>query len=165
MPSSQKYAILNRLLTKGSDQPAASLGETSPDGRVTDIESRDWPNSPQPLRVVTAWTHLEIFYNVIITLLPVLFFALAIIALRLDGKDVSAFGDHYLQAIRYGPTVFPIIFAAIVARLMRSLALWKCEKGSSLGFLEQLVGSQSLARTIERFVVLQRFRCFGFCRL
>jgi hypothetical protein len=37
------------------------------------------------------------------------------------------------------------------------MALWKAERGTNLGLLEQLTGSQSLAGTIERMVMLRRF--------
>lgn len=34
---------------------------------------------------------------------------------------------------KYGATAFPLIFAAVVARLMKVIALWRSEKGARLG--------------------------------
>jgi len=58
---------------------------------------------------------------------------LGVSALRLDDKPRSLFGDRIIEASKYGTTAFPIIFAVIVARLMRAIALWRCEAGSRLG--------------------------------
>jgi hypothetical protein len=54
-------------------------------------------------------------------------------ALQLDGKPLSDYGSHIVNAAKLGPTIFPIIFAAVVGRLMKSLALWRAEKGTNLG--------------------------------
>lgn len=58
---------------------------------------------------------------------------LAITALRLDGAQRSKFGDDVVEFSKYGATVFPIVFAAVVAPLMKAVALWICERGANLG--------------------------------
>lgn len=78
-----------------------------------------------------------------------------------DGNKRSNFGDSIIELGKYGATVFPIMFAAIAARMFRVIALWRSEKGVKLGLLEQLVGSQSLGATVERFVLLGRFDILG----
>lgn len=60
-----------------------------------------------------------------------------------------------------GSTVFSIKFAVVVARLIKAVALWKCEKGSSLGLLAQCVGSQILATIVAFSFVLRRFEIGG----
>ena len=54
-------------------------------------------------------------------------------ALCLDGEARSRFGDGIIEASKYGTTAFPIVFAAIIARALRIMALWRCEKGARLG--------------------------------
>lgn len=46
-------------------------------------------------------------------------------------------------------TIFPIIFTAIVARAVRAVAMWKLERGTTLGFLKQLLASRSLVGTLQ----------------
>ena len=58
---------------------------------------------------------------------------LAACALSLDGKPLSAYGSHIIDDSKLGPTIFPIIFAAIVGRLLRSAARWRAEYGTNLG--------------------------------
>lgn len=45
-------------------------------------------------------------------------------------------------------TLFPVLFAAIVGRLMMQAARWKLEEGSTLGSLEQLLGSRTVGGAI-----------------
>lgn len=53
-------------------------------------------------------------------------------ALSLNGKPRSTFGDNMFETTKYGTTAFPVVFAAIVARMLRAIALWRCEKGARL---------------------------------
>ena len=80
----------------------------------------------------------------------------------MDREPLSAFGSHIIEAAKLGPTVFPIVFAAIIGRLMKSVALWRAQHGTNLGFLEQLVGSQNIAGAIERMFMLRRFGVLSF---
>ena len=56
--------------------------------------------------------------------------------LGLDGSNRSNFGDGIIELGKYGATAFPIMFAAIVARLFKAVALWRSEKGAKLGVSE-----------------------------
>lgn len=59
--------------------------------------------------------------------------ALAIVAYRLDDKAVSAYGDKVQDAMKLGPTIFPIAFAAIASKAVRSLARKLVERGEKIG--------------------------------
>ncbi|ETS86252.1 hypothetical protein PFICI_00080 [Pestalotiopsis fici W106-1] len=74
--------------------------------------------------------------QVLLTIFPVLFIALASTAIHLDKKQTSRTGEQTQRAISLSPTVFPIVFAAIT--------------------LESLIGSQTLFSAIEKQVVLRR---------
>ena len=41
------------------------------------------------------------------------------------------------MALKIGPTVYPIVFAAIAARFMKKIASVKAERGTSLGVRSQ----------------------------
>ena len=56
--------------------------------------------------------------------------------LGLDGNKRSNFGDGIIELGKYGATAFPVIFAAIAARLFKAVALWRSEKGAKLGVSE-----------------------------
>ncbi|KAG6993750.1 hypothetical protein G7Y79_00051g086700 [Physcia stellaris] len=128
-------------------------------GNVPQIHS--WPDTASRLRKRTAWSCLSLLWAATVTFLPVIFLFLGFAVLGLDGKHRSTFGDAIIELGKYGATAFPIMFAAIVARLFRAVALLRSEKGAKLGLLEQLAGSQSLGAAVERFVLLRRFDTLG----
>lgn len=103
-------------------------------------------------------------------------------ALSLDQKLLSGFGMNIRAGAQLGPTIFPVVFAAITARLMKGMALRRAEQGTNLGvsllmlptwavawfaeanlvqLLEQLNGSQSFAGAIERIIFLRRYSLIG----
>lgn len=49
---------------------------------------------------------------------------------------------------RQGPTVFPILFAAVTGRAIKGWLTWRLERGERLGVLDLLAGSSSLVNTI-----------------
>lgn len=115
----------------------------------------------------TAWTASSTFKTItflshlILTLMPVAFIVLAFLALSVDGEPLSHRGTVVYQAAKLGPTIFPIVFAAVVGRLMRTLALWRAERGTTLGLLEQLNGSQNLLAAVERSFMLSNLWGWG----
>ncbi|KAM5376786.1 hypothetical protein ACJZ2D_005409 [Fusarium nematophilum] len=58
----------------------------------------------------------------------------------LDEEPVSSLRT----ASTYGPTVFPIVFAAVAANLLKALAAWKLERGISVLSLEYLLCSKTV---------------------
>ncbi|KAF2818357.1 hypothetical protein CC86DRAFT_309338, partial [Ophiobolus disseminans] len=47
-----------------------------------------------------------------------------------------------------GPTIFPILFAAVVGRAAHSILVWRFEKGARIGTLDTLAESTSLTSTV-----------------
>ncbi|KAK6503097.1 hypothetical protein TWF481_008131 [Arthrobotrys musiformis] len=92
----------------------------------------------------------ELFFRLFLAVCSSVFIVLAVFAYSVDGKDVqrSSDGRQLLEIIKWGPTVFPIIFAAIVGDFLQSVALRRAQKGAKLGTLEQLT------RTINIFTAI-----------
>lgn len=86
---------------------------------------------------------------------------LCLIAAHLDGKEISDYGDHLRRTLLLSPTIFPIIFAALMGRCFRYIGLFRAERGISLGRLEQLIGCQSLFTALERQIVLRSSSILG----
>ena len=79
----------------------------------------------------------------------------SLLALSVNNHPVSSsLGQKLEQATKLAPTLFPVIFAAVVGRFMRTYALWHAERGASLGVLELLNGSQNLLAAFERALFL-----------
>lgn len=56
-----------------------------------------------------------------------------------------------------GPTIFPIIYAGVVARSLRSLAAWRLERSASVLALEYLLGSRTVLSAITTPLELRAF--------
>ncbi len=54
-------------------------------------------------------------------------------AVRLDEMPLSTYGRHVQEVILLAPTIFPLAFAALVGRSLKRIALWKAERGTTLG--------------------------------
>lgn len=109
----------------------------------------------QPLSQTSQQILLRCIVNIALAVLPVLFIceletlqsftmcqfdksiALAVVAAGLHGRDMSSLGQKVQEAAKLGPTIYPIVFAAIVTRFLRHLAQWQAEKGQSLGVSDQ----------------------------
>ena len=59
--------------------------------------------------------------------------ALAVLACRLDGKDISDRGRKIQEAILLGPTLFPLAFTALAGRSLKKMALWRAQEGTTIG--------------------------------
>jgi hypothetical protein len=92
---------------------------------------------------------------------PVVFFVVGVLAFSLHGKPLSEWGSHIQKVIllvRAGqcifgiralltfiqvPSVFPVVFAALIAHALRAIALRLSERGTTIGRLEQACLPQS----------------------
>lgn len=93
--------------------------------------------------------------DLLLTLAPCLFLIHSLLALSVNNYPVSSsLGQKVEQATKLAPTLFPVIFAAVAGRFMRTYALWRAERGASLGILELLNGSQNLLAAFERALFL-----------
>ncbi|KIW08507.1 uncharacterized protein PV09_01401 [Verruconis gallopava] len=141
------------------------------------LDSLRTPPSLPPRELVKEWpteTHkLEedrkrwavIAYDTVLILLPLALLAKAIVV-AVFGQDGDTGGQLDLVSpvlIRLDEfnsqlvTLFTIVFATIIATLVRRYALWKSQKGASVATLEQLHSSISLPKTLSLIWSLRAF--------
>ncbi|KNG44233.1 hypothetical protein TW65_08907 [Stemphylium lycopersici] len=142
--------------------PKSKTWETT----VDRVES--WPEEARPLKKHTWLTFLYGIGDFIMVLLPVYFIpdpceVLGVAAITLNGKPTkgSDFGKKVESAMDLGPTMFPIVFAAISGRSMKMIARFLAEKGSKISTLELLMASQSVWGTVESQITMQRLTLVG----
>ena len=82
-------------------------------------------------------------------------------AARLDGRTTSGYGYNLEQALLVSPTIFPVIFAALMGRFFKHIGLHLAERGTTLGRLEQFIGCQSLFSALERQIALHSWSVMG----
>ncbi|OTB10318.1 hypothetical protein K445DRAFT_323091 [Daldinia sp. EC12] len=109
---------------------------------------RTWPDKPLPPRSGLSRPN-QVTYNFILVLLAIGCFVFAALLGRCDGMLSDAdLVRKLVEASRYGPTIFPVVYALIVGGALRSLALWRLQNGERVSFLDLLLGSTSVGGMI-----------------
>ncbi|KAL6363097.1 hypothetical protein LRP88_02501 [Fusarium phalaenopsidis] len=66
-------------------------------------------------------------------------------------------GMIYMNHDTSGPTVFPVLFAAIVGAALKTFAAWRLQNGTRIGLIEQLVGSHTVAEAVFTQIRLKAY--------
>lgn len=165
----------------GSSKSLLSFASPTPEKLSPNqsLYAKPWPSRPQPLQKrVRGWTWWETIVDFVTVLIPFPFFMLAATVIAVSGKPVE---DHDLKILERSikgvsrfqscenseliffkaTTLFPLCFAAVVGRAAVKYATWKLERGTTLGALEQLMGSRTVASTIITQLQLRSFNLVG----
>ncbi|KAA8893545.1 hypothetical protein FN846DRAFT_978353 [Sphaerosporella brunnea] len=94
---------------------------------------------------------------ILTSLSPLLFFSVGVVAARLDGQELSRWGENVSKALILIPTLYPVLFAALMAHALRCFALRMVERGTTIGRLEQLLGSTTFGGTLLTHSMLRLF--------
>lgn len=129
-----------------NEQTPASDSDSSGIQQVDDVASKQgprlrsqspleskvsgWPDRPLPLAQTQTERCLSIALDSALLIIALLFLALAAAALAVSGRGIGdKSGELIEQATRLGPTVFPIVFAALMGRALKAIGRFKSEKG------------------------------------
>ncbi|KAH6621748.1 hypothetical protein C7974DRAFT_210334 [Boeremia exigua] len=99
--------------------------------------------------------------DILLSLTPLFFLVLASLSLHLNHQTKSAFGDKVRAMTSLSPTIFPIIYAAILGTVLRRIGLYKAERSATVGTIERLIGCHSLFTTFETQIGLRRLDLLG----
>ncbi|KAF9871601.1 hypothetical protein CkaCkLH20_11012 [Colletotrichum karsti] len=98
--------------------------------------------------------------------LPIAILVFAMMVWRLHNSPVEEGSlGKWQNAINVFATLFPILFASIMGRLMSESARWKLENGSTVGALEQLMGSRTVGSTVSTLFQLRAVNILGISLL
>ncbi|MCJ1377999.1 hypothetical protein MMC17_001095 [Xylographa soralifera] len=98
----------------------------------------------------------QVLISTIMIVFPLLFMVLGILGAVVNGRsEDSKLGAGVVEAVQVGVSIWPIVFAAIVAQSLKMLASYKVERGLRLMTLEQLITSHSVASAIKQPFFLQ----------
>jgi len=50
-----------------------------------------------------------------------------------SGRPESTLGNNIMEVTKVIPTIWPLVFAAIVGAMLKIIALWKAQSGTTLG--------------------------------
>ena len=116
-------------------------------------KNEKWPDRSQRVASFTPLRGFILIWDVLFAAFPLAFIVLAILVARQNrAQQDSEYLKGLKQALLLSPTIFPILFAALMGRCFRQIGLYRAEttRGIELGRLEMLVGAQSLFSSLER---------------
>lgn len=159
------YEVPPAAPVREKKQYTANVRPVDSSDAVQKAPSRYWPSSPRPLSEKSFFTYLYIVGDVLIALVPIAFIVLCILSARLHDTPTqnNTLGQRVTQATQLGPTLFPIVFAAIAGRTLKLIARFAASRpeGAKLGTLEMLVASQTVWGAFESQVLLRRLTVVG----
>ncbi|KAF2823548.1 hypothetical protein CC86DRAFT_298901 [Ophiobolus disseminans] len=155
--------VLGTVVEESPEPPSIPPPSKSKTWETTIDRVESWPEGAMPLKKHTWISYFFGAGDFVLVLLPVYFILLGIAVISLNGKstDNNDFGRKVEFAMDLGPTMFPIVFAAISGRSLKMIARYLAEKGARIGTLELLMASQSVWGTVESQIVLQRLTLVG----
>ncbi|RGP72137.1 hypothetical protein FLONG3_6860 [Fusarium longipes] len=135
-----------------SDDPtvAPSDGVDSDEGKKQEASvTRGWLKGPASLKESALPTWQQFLLSSSLILIPAPFIVYMI---SLHQQPESQLGTRVLEAANIAATLWPIAFAAVLGTTLRSVALYACERGTTLGTLEILMGSVTMTSTLKLLV-------------
>ncbi|KAI0570113.1 hypothetical protein Alg130_11351 [Pyrenophora tritici-repentis] len=127
-----------------------------------------WPSSPEPIKAPIYIKVLHTIFDILLFTCSVSFLVFALVV-NVHDQDSTAENPRLtttlLNATKYGPTVFPILFASVVGRAAHAILLWRLEKGERIGILDTLASSTSLTSTVTSQLQLRSFSILGVALL
>ena len=97
--------------------------------------------------------------DIILFVLSVVFFVFGIFVWHYDRAAVALHRDlarSLKDATTYGPTVLPIMLAAVLGRASRYCLSWRLEQGEALGVLDLLASSTTVTSVLLSQLVLRK---------
>ncbi|KLO93616.1 uncharacterized protein FFB20_10436 [Fusarium fujikuroi] len=108
----------------------------------------------KPLRQSSPSWSRRVGLAVLLLLIPIAYSVILAMMAHLHGKKQSSFGDTVLEVLSVASTLWPILFAAVLGPLLKSIALFRAERGSRLGSLEFLLTSQTTASALKNILTM-----------
>jgi hypothetical protein len=92
--------------------------------------------------------HSKLIYlacNILFIIPGLLFLTYAGLVVFYNGRQIDVHPLPELQsAARYGPTIFPVAFAAVIGAFLTNYAAWRLERGISMLSLEHLLNTRTV---------------------
>ncbi|RBA13636.1 hypothetical protein FPRO05_02429 [Fusarium proliferatum] len=108
----------------------------------------------EPLRRSSSSWSRRVGLAVLLLIIPIAYSVILAMMAHLHWKKQSSFGDTLLEVLSVASTLWPILFAAVLGPLLKSIALFRAERGSKLGSLEFLLTSQTTASALKNILAM-----------
>ncbi|CAK7208753.1 hypothetical protein SBRCBS47491_000198 [Sporothrix bragantina] len=123
---------------------------------------------PEPKRLGPEWGRriFSLVAELCIATISLLFAVYGILIYRNEGRSAEASdstGHRLYEISQYAPTIFPMLFAAVVGSCLKGIVSYSLQtgQGATVGMLEQLLGSQSIYRTFATQIRMHAYNPLG----
>ncbi|CAK7216074.1 hypothetical protein SCUCBS95973_002681 [Sporothrix curviconia] len=123
---------------------------------------------PEPKRLGPEWGRrvFSLVAELCIATMSLLFAVYGILIYRNEGRPAEASdstGHKLYQISQYAPTVFPMLFAAVVGSCLKGIVSYSLQtgQGATIGMVEQLLGSQSIYRAVATQIRMHALNPLG----
>ncbi|KEQ69868.1 hypothetical protein M436DRAFT_75635 [Aureobasidium namibiae CBS 147.97] len=128
----------------------------------TDYTGHEYGVEPGALSLWQAGKIFGIVMDVLAIVLSCMFFSYALAVKTHEKKPMGSPQVKLLVRLsNLGPTIYPILFAAVVGRALKSIAFWKLEKGGRIGTLDRLLGSITIFQTVLTQIQMRTWSFLG----
>ncbi|KAF2759790.1 hypothetical protein EJ05DRAFT_484697 [Pseudovirgaria hyperparasitica] len=157
------YRALPYPLSPTSPIPTQQRIEQGEKGATPSPPLEAWSSAPNHLNQKSKFAVLFGIGDAVMAFAPIAFIVLGICIAKLHGQEVegNGFGKNIERTMDLGPTLFPIMFAAVAGKALKITARYCAEHGSKLGTLELLMASQTVWGTFESQVLLKSLSVLG----
>ncbi|KAF2015078.1 hypothetical protein BU24DRAFT_482590 [Aaosphaeria arxii CBS 175.79] len=130
---------------------------------------KGWPNRPRTIKSSLLSSISSAIFDIFLVASSTAFLALALIVKKNDKAYImdlkkleqKQMPKMILGAIKYGPTLFPILFASVLGRMTHTILCWRLVKGERMGVLDTLAASTSFTSIITAQAQMGRLNYFG----
>ncbi|OAL30103.1 hypothetical protein AYO20_08906 [Fonsecaea nubica] len=130
------------------------LLNTGPDDSI--VPSQDPRNSRSARRLSSLSVVGEVLLDLLIAVSCAYFIVFAVLVYARRNQPVEQPGNRDLiEAAKYTPTIFPILFSAVVAKFLKAIAAVKLEHGTSVLTIEYLLQSRTVFSTFMAPITLK----------
>ncbi|KAL1891306.1 hypothetical protein Sste5346_007766 [Sporothrix stenoceras] len=150
-------------------QPAFDPNHGGPGQGIQGRQTGSWP---EPKELGPEWHRrvISLIAEIVIATLSLLFAIYGILVYKHDGSlavDPNSAGRHLYSVSQYAPTIFPVLFAAVVGSCLKGVVTYSLQtgRGATIGMLEQLLGSQSMYRAISTQIRMHAYNPLGILLL
>ncbi|RFU28900.1 hypothetical protein B7463_g7423, partial [Scytalidium lignicola] len=106
---------------------------------------KNWPAGPDHVHRFAISSIISPLLDAVLILIALLFFCLGIAALCIKDRPTGdRFGTAIQEAMKLGPTIYPIIFAAITGRALKSVGRYRVERGIRLSTLWPIMNTKTI---------------------
>ncbi|KAI8685427.1 hypothetical protein NCS55_00214900 [Fusarium keratoplasticum] len=130
---------------------------------ATDVSDRG--ENPQKIpRTLKEWApswFWRVGVSILLIAIPVGYIILVAMVAYLNNKEQSSFGDDVLEVLQVASTLWPISFAAVAGPCLKTLALHRAERGSSIASLEFLLTSQTTVAAFKNIFTVRHITAWS----